>query len=110
MNEVGNIEGDITIALDQHFFALRRDRVGRISLAFQLKNDRSFSILKHQIERVILGVAAPRVGIELAVDEFDAPSIGHRRAPILIRREPPPPAFLPRPAYDARCRARSVQR
>jgi hypothetical protein len=65
------VDGDVAVALDQHRLAGGRHRLGREALALQVQQHDRVLAQRDAVEREVLGQAAARVGVDLAVDELD---------------------------------------
>jgi hypothetical protein len=68
---VGAVDGDIAVALDQHAAAGGRHRLGRQTLALEVGADHAVVLRAQARQRVVFGVAAARVGVDLGVDQRD---------------------------------------
>ena len=62
---VGHVEGDVAVALDQHRRACGRHGLGREALT-RRSSRATVEFMRTAIQRKVLGVAAPRIGVELA--------------------------------------------
>ncbi|MCY1352233.1 hypothetical protein D9M69_385210 [compost metagenome] len=67
VDAVGHVEGDVAVALDQHGAALGRHRAAIHALALQLQP--RGGIQAHAVQRMVFGVAPPRIGIDLQLDQ-----------------------------------------
>ena len=67
---VGAVDGDVAVALDQHTAAGGRHAVGRQAQALQVGAHHVVLVDLDAVEREVLGGAAARVGVELAVDQL----------------------------------------
>src|ERR1035437_6370742 len=70
MDQVGDIDRDIAVALNQDFLSVRRYRVSVENLSFQFQTNRWIVVKKNQVKRAVFGSAAPGGGIELIIDQF----------------------------------------
>ena len=105
---VGHVERHVAAALHQHALAVGGHAVGVHALAGDLQA--RGGIQAHRVQRVILGAAAARVGIDLVVDQLGDGGLAVARDPGRLAGGGGPPCGRPRPAGGARCPARSARR
>ena len=66
---VGDVDGDVAVALDQHVLTGLGNRFRAQAAAGQIEHDGRIFIDEDAVEREVLGQAAARIGVELKIDQ-----------------------------------------
>ena len=70
VDQLGAVDRDVAVALDQHPLARWRHAVGREALALQVEQDHAVLAWVEAVERVVFGQAAARVVVDLRIDQL----------------------------------------
>ena len=81
VNEVRHIQGHVAVALNQHCNARNGHRVSGEALALKLKNDLGRMVWLHRVQGRVLALAAPGVGVDLGVHQFNDAGLTVSRDP-----------------------------